>query len=308
MSLRHYPSPDKDFLVRTTLPTSELSVRAVAAAVAIARAHGVRCTTPAVLTDRSNVLVHLRPAPVVARVATTTALVRPNARVWLAREIAVAQFLVARGAGVVPPSSEVPPGPHEADGFAVSFWRFVVHHPDHLPAAVEVGRSLAALHRVLRDFPDALPYLASPLDEVPRWLDALERAGALATSDLTLLRQVYERVAAVLRTPVGPVQALHGDAHTHNVLVTAEGLLWTDFEDTCCGPLAWDLACFARTAPWGAEAALASYGDAPSQEALQPYVEARFLQGTVWYAVLALRFPECQAQAKAALRRWHEHA
>jgi thiamine kinase-like enzyme len=226
----------------------------------------------------------------------------------LAREIAVAQFLVARGVGVVPPSSEMPPGPHEADGFAVSFWQFIAHYPDQLPAAVEVGQSLAALHRVLRDFPDALPYLASPLGEVPRWLDGLERAGALAPADLALLRGVYERVAAVLRTPGGPVQALHGDAHTRNVLVTAEGLLWTDFEDTCCGPLAWDLACFARTAPWGAAAALASYDDAPSQEALQPYIDARFLQVTVWYAVLACRFPEFQAQTNAALRHWREHA
>jgi hypothetical protein len=261
-----------------------------------------------VLADRSNVLVHLQPAPVVARVATTTALVRPDVRAWLARDIAVAQFLATCGIGVVPPSSEVPPGPHETDGFAVSFWRFIAHHPDQLPAAVEVGQSLAALHRALRDFPGELPYLASPLGELPRWLDALERAGALTPSDLTLLRGVYERVAAVLRTPIGPVQALHGDAHTHNVLVTAEGLLWTDFEDTCCGPLAWDLACFARAAPWGVEAALASYGDAPSQEALQPYFEARCLQGTVWYAVLARRFPELQAQANAALQRWRERA
>ena len=294
--------------MRTTWPTSARSVRAVAAAVALARVHGVRCSTPVVLAERSTVLVHLRPAPVVARVATTTALVRPSARVWLAREIAVAQFLAARGAGVVPPSREVPPGPHEADGFAVSFWRFVAHRPDQLPTAGEVGQSLAALHRVLRDFPDALPYLASPLSEVPRWLEALERSGTLVPADLTLLRRVYERVAAVLRAPVGPVQALHGDAHTHNVLVTAEGLLWSDFEDTCCGPLAWDLACFARTAPWGTEAALASYGNVPGQEALQPYIEARCLQGTVWHAVLALRFPECQAQANAALLRWRAQA
>lgn len=109
MSLRPHTSHDKDFLVRTTLPTSELSIRAVAAAVAIARAHGLRCTTPAVLADRSNVLVHLQPAPVVARVATTTALVRPNARVWLTREIAVAQFLVARGVGVARPVARCHP-------------------------------------------------------------------------------------------------------------------------------------------------------------------------------------------------------
>jgi hypothetical protein len=38
----------------------------VAAAVAVARAHGVRVTEPRVLSDLSNVIVWLAPAPVVA--------------------------------------------------------------------------------------------------------------------------------------------------------------------------------------------------------------------------------------------------
>ena len=65
---------------------SELSTRALEAAVAVAEAHGLRCAKPIVLADRSNVIVHLHPAPVVARVATTTALVRRDACAWLERK------------------------------------------------------------------------------------------------------------------------------------------------------------------------------------------------------------------------------
>jgi len=42
---------------------AEYSQRAVAAAVAVARAHGLRVEEPVVLADLFSVMVHLRPAP-----------------------------------------------------------------------------------------------------------------------------------------------------------------------------------------------------------------------------------------------------
>lgn len=110
--------PDKELFLKISQTaklqwmstTSELSTRALEAAVAVAKAHGLACKEPIVLADRSNVIVHLSPAPVVARVATTTALVRPEAGAWLEREITVAGFLAERGVAVVPPSDELPPG------------------------------------------------------------------------------------------------------------------------------------------------------------------------------------------------------
>ena len=35
---------------------------------------------------------------------------------------------------------------------------------------------------------------------------------------------------------------LHGDAGGGNLMATDQGWLWHDFEDTCSGPVAWDLA------------------------------------------------------------------
>ena len=48
----------------------------IAAALALGRDHGIRIDEPRVLKDGSNLLVHLRPAPVVVRVATFTGQIR----------------------------------------------------------------------------------------------------------------------------------------------------------------------------------------------------------------------------------------
>src|SRR3954470_10020490 len=218
--------------------TRDLPARALEAALAVARAHGVRSTDPEILAARSNLIIHLRPAPVVARVAGATAILRPDVREWFAREVAVAGFLVGQGARVVPPSGEIPPGPQEHDGLILSFWRFVQPDPGRQPSVAEAAAALQELHGALRDFPGELPVLTSPLVEVPRLLDRIERRGDLEASDAALLRDAYERLSPVLRSSARPAQALHGDAHLRNLIATAKGLLWNDFEDTCRSP-AW---------------------------------------------------------------------
>ncbi|HEY4590942.1 MAG TPA: phosphotransferase [Thermoanaerobaculia bacterium] len=287
--------------------TRDLPARALEAALAVARAHGVRSTDPEILAARSNLIIHLRPAPVVARVAGATAILRPDVREWFAREVAVAGFLVGQGARVVPPSGEIPPGPQEHDGLILSFWRFVQPDPGRQPSVAEAAAALQELHGALRDFPGELPVLTSPLVEVPRLLDRIERRGDLEASDAALLRDAYERLSPVLRSSARPAQALHGDAHLRNLIATAKGLLWNDFEDTCSGPIEWDLACFCGPLSEGRETALAAYGaGAPSLDELAPWLEARELQGTVWLAAMSPLFPDRRSRAEEMLARWRE--
>jgi thiamine kinase-like enzyme len=134
------------------------------------------------------------------------------------------------------------------------------------------------------------------------------RAGEFDPSDLALFQRSSQRTALALRDPIGPVQALHGDAHKSNLLKTARGLLWTDFEDTCSGPVAWDTACFSRAAPESVQAALANYELAPSFEEQKPYLEARNLQGVLWSAVVASRFHQDRFKARQGLQSWKEQA
>src|SRR5207248_11743176 len=123
------------------------------------------------LSNRANVLLHLAPAPVVVRVATTTALVRPAVADTLAKDVALAGYLAEQGAPVVAPSPDLPPGPHHRDGFALTFWTYVAHDPDRRIAPAEVGVLLDELHAVLRGYPGVLPGVP-PLDvpEITRYL------------------------------------------------------------------------------------------------------------------------------------------
>ena len=60
--------------------------RALAAARAVAAEHGVACEGAEVLSAGSNVLVHLRPSPLVARVMTGTVVLHDDPERWLRRE------------------------------------------------------------------------------------------------------------------------------------------------------------------------------------------------------------------------------
>jgi hypothetical protein len=266
------------------------TARAAAAATAIATAHGLRVEDPAVLAQGYAVRVHLRPAPVVARVSTITALLRTPIESWLGRELDVAAFLAGRGAPVVPPSDALPPGPHRHDDLCVTFWRYVQPTSSAVPESPVAGRMLGELHAALRDYPGELPLLAPPLGDIPRGLERLERAGneILPAGDIALLRARYEQLLPRLSpSALGPLQPIHGDAHVHNLIAVDGGWLWNDFEDTCLGPVAWDLASLDSDGR-----ALAAYPDAPDPASLGLFRELRRLHGVVWVYALLPEFPD----------------
>lgn len=260
--------------------------RAVKAAVAVATAHGLRVDAPVVLASAYAVRVHLAPAPVVARVPTLTAWVRKPIEPWLERELAVVSYLASRSAPVVPPSAELPPGPHVHDGLAMTFWQHVETIPGRTVTTAETVRMLGELHAVLRDYPGELPLLAPPLNDIPACLDMLDRArdsaGALAPGDLDLLHAAWEHVSPRLHTLAGPLQPVHGDAHAGNVLATPHGLLWNDFEDVSLGPVAWDLTSLVNSG----ENDLSGYPDAPDTAMMELCHDARMLQVACWLAAL----------------------
>jgi hypothetical protein len=66
----------------------ERSRRAVATVVALARENGLRVEEPAVLDDLFSLMVHLKPTPVVARVATHMPKLRTPIADWLGLEVA----------------------------------------------------------------------------------------------------------------------------------------------------------------------------------------------------------------------------
>jgi thiamine kinase-like enzyme len=252
--------------------------RAVLAAVSLAATHGVISSDPVVLQDGSNVIVHLRPAPVVARIAARTALVRPRVADHLSRDLSIAAFLDSRGVPVVTPSAELPPGPHHVDGFVLTFSTYV-EHSDRELTRTEVLRLLPALHAELRSYPGDLP-ARGPMDDVDNMLGYLD---GLGVADLEPFRARKAELMEQWDAHYRDVQPLHGDAHYGNLLMTADGPVWNDFEDAWLGPVAWDLACLAGAA--GAEAAqrtVSTYGGGAAPEDVEFHVETRILFGTLW--------------------------
>jgi hypothetical protein len=88
--------------------------RAVEAVVAYAHENGLRVEEPTVLNDLFSLMVHLKPAPVVARVATCMPKLRTPIEGWLDREIAVTTYLAEQGAPVVGPAGSCRPAPTSA--------------------------------------------------------------------------------------------------------------------------------------------------------------------------------------------------
>ena len=276
--------------------------RALLAARAVAARYGIATGGDRVLHDGVNVVVHLAPAPVVARVATLTPLLRPAPLRSFAREVAVAGALAEVGAPVVPPSDVLPPGPHRYAGLELSFWRYVEVLPA-APSPGEVAAALTELHGHLAALPvDGAP-LDTPLDDLARFA-SLGRAWGAAPAQLDHLR---DRLAELRPRLDGEVVPLHGDAHPGNLLATPDGWRWTDLEDTCAGSRAWDLACLRSTSRLDGRAALDALPDAPTDAELAPWLELRQLHAAAWTLVAAAGHPElrmgpCRAARPEARR------
>jgi hypothetical protein len=275
--------------------TADRACEALAAAQAVAREHGVACDDAVLIAAGSNVLVHLKPAPVVARVMTGTAVLHDDAEQWLRREVAVGAFLAERTAMVVPPSDILPPGPHERDGLWMTLWKFVAHDEQAPPPEPrELGRSLRGLHAALAGFPGDLGGLSEIRDWLKRLLAELRPSPPLTQRDIEGLRVELDALTPTVFESSLPAQTLHGDASMSNLLRTDRGLVWNDFEDVCAGPVAWDVAGLVAGARARGQSEkfvdelLAAYGG-PGLEDLEPFLEAHALYEIVWQAFEARR-------------------
>ncbi|MBT2382181.1 phosphotransferase family protein [Streptomyces sp. ISL-11] len=270
-----------------TRPSEEA---AVSAAVAVAAELGLGDVRPEILGRLSNLLVHLSPHPVVARVATVMGELRGGGTAWLGREVAAIRHLAGRDAVALP--ATVPPGPYLRDGHALILVGLEHHDPSAFLDPTDVGTSLRRLHDNLRDLPESLPAMGL-LAESRAWLDGLAPGPGLGSDALARLRERYERTSTALAGLGLESRPLHGDAHAGNVMATPRGVVWTDFEDVTAGPALWDLACLvARSRVFGAgeggydaewaDTAVRAYGARPDDPALDLLVTARTLTVAAW--------------------------
>ena len=223
--------------------------RAVAAASTVASAQGLKLDEAVVIYSRSNVLVHLRPAPVVARVMTGTVALHDDPRRWLEREVSVLEFLLPSGLAVSP-SRLIAPGPHCHDGLWMTFTEWVpgveprpdVHIAVSVDDARELGRMLRYLHDALRPYGRALGGLRELREDIERLLGRLRPADAQQRAAISSLGERLNALGSAVFESRLSTQALHGDVSLRNLLRTPRRLVWNDLEDTFRGPVHWDVA------------------------------------------------------------------
>lgn len=230
----------------------------IEAAKSLARRLGLAVDEAVVIGEGTNVLVHLRPHPVVARVTRFAHLVRPPDA--LAGGIALAKALAQHA---LQPSSLVDPGPHLEAGRYITFWTY---RTAGAASASEAGAALRTFHDTALSFTGIL----RNFDPRPEALKVAELIGGTAGE---ILREAGSRFVA----PLLPSQPLHGDAHFENVLA---GGVWQDFDEACAGPREWDVASMIHRWRVFGEledqmlAALRAYGDynVDAVDALEPLV------------------------------------
>jgi hypothetical protein len=198
---------------------------------------GLDATGAHVLHSSNNTIVALPGCGLVAKVGTSS-----EAAETLARELAVAVHLAARGAEIAPPAASVPPGPHVQDGLQVTLWQYIRHDPGADLDDDELRRSLARLHVHLAAWHGPLPDYRERIERTERLLADDGAMRAVPREGLALLRRRFAEVAPALRLRAGPTAVLHGGPHPRNVLASGDGLRWIDFETCCRGPVEADLA------------------------------------------------------------------
>ena len=278
-----------------------VSAAAARAAVSVAARLGVVCAEPVVLADGANVIVHLSPSPVVAKVAASTSAVRADVAAWLQRELDMAVYLAGAGVPVLPPSCEVPATIHHGDGHMMSFWTYLKLSRTELPDEATIGSMLRDLHTALRSYSRSEPVLA-PLADIPAFLARPQTL--LSVADVSVLSETFTRLTEDLAPAAGPGQVLHGDAGLSNLMAADGQWVWLDFEDTCWGPVAWDLAATTASPRLDHSRILAAYGGPVDVAQLHTCQQLRRLHLTIWYALYAVRLPECRQRATELLATW----
>lgn len=260
------------------------------AAIAAAQQAGLEVRQAEVLAERSNAIVALEPAGVVARVAMDVRLAARAdgaARGAYAREVELARRLASLGAPVLAPTDDVPAGPHYAGGRVVSFWPRL--RDARRAAPDDAGRALRACRAALDQIPD-LPVLwllseAADLARLPAVADVLGPRAEPVARELE-----RERAAGA----GGQLVAVHGAAGLGNALEVDGKVLWIDWEDAMRAPARWDAACLAATSlvfgdDASAHAALHGLGVDPTDSDLQPLIRLRVLQTVPWSALVVAR-------------------
>lgn len=289
---------------------------AVAAAVDAARDLRLTVVEPVVLYDLFSVVVHLAPAPVVARIPTV--LPRNADPADLARrqqdELDVTYWLDGQGVPVIAPSPLVPPKPVRRNGFSMTFWPFIEQNREEQPDYVRYAGRVADLHEAMHGYPGRLEFLSAAdpqfitdaldeLDAHPALIDAsaLDRARREwhVLEPLVRSREAFEQ-----RFPNATVQPIHGDSPPANIFAGPDGDLFSDFELVTVGPVEWDLAGLGPEHAAAYNRAASRLGLRTLDDEILQFANAVGMLRVVATLTLVPQLPELLQYLRPALDQW----
>jgi thiamine kinase-like enzyme len=204
------------------------------AAITVATRFGLTVKHVVRLGDSNNIVLWLRPAPVVAKVG-----LGHHSR--LALELAVAKHLARMQAPAIGPAVGLPQRVFQVEDLELTFWAHQPHR-GRKPTPRAVAASLFELHGALLSYRGRLPSYMDELAAVAEVLNDASRVAALADLDRQLLIRTLDRFRAELGGRAVTNRPLHGSPHGENMVVTDRIVRFLDFETACLGPLEWDLA------------------------------------------------------------------
>jgi Ser/Thr protein kinase RdoA (MazF antagonist) len=200
----------------------------------VANRLGIPVDSPVSLRSTNNIVVWLKPSPVVAKLSRT--------RTTAAKELGIAVALADRRAPIVTPAPGVGGELYEVDGYFVTLWRYVAPDAAARATSEAIAVALHRLHLALASLDDAMPLgtLESQLRDAAAALEQPDFAPALTDPDRALLHDTL--VVTLANLSQGQAIAIHGSPHDMNIVVEAGQPLFIDLETVQRGPVEWDLA------------------------------------------------------------------
>ena len=209
--------------------------------LSIAGEIGLAEITPIELSDGGNLIIHLAPHPVVARIATVISEEdADHAYKVLDRELRVARHLQSKGVPVMLPTDLTDAGPHDVGGTWMTLWQYVPPIQLPSPSPSEAVELVSRLSMAMKSFPDELPVLGV----WERTCQSVVRLRRHSDQRIQALLGIFQRADEQMRLEPTSMIPCHGDAHSGNLLPSPEGWVWTDFEDVSLMPVYWDLASY----------------------------------------------------------------
>jgi Ser/Thr protein kinase RdoA (MazF antagonist) len=157
-------------------------------------------------------------------------------------EVEVARRLAETDSPVASLDSRVEPRVYVRDGFVITLWTYYepLSHRDVEPA--EYAQALERLHAGMRQLDLVAPHFTDRVAEAQSLVANRAQTPDLRDADRELLSHTLRKMTWAIRQRDAAEQLLHGEPHPGNLLKTKHGLLYTDLETCCRGPVEFDLA------------------------------------------------------------------